>query len=177
MIILNLKKWKILSIFLIFALSGLSHFLYDWFPNFFTSLIFPVNESIWEHNKIIIFSFLILTLLEKIYYKDKKNVLYSGIISSLLCCTLVMLIFTPIYLYILKMQDNMIVTFIIFFISIAVSEYLNFKLLQQEYNYKKEKLSILLWIFIFILNGILTYFPPHFVLFYDFSNNTYGKIK
>ena len=51
---MTLKKWKIISCIGIFLLSVLFHFIYDWFPNFFTSLFSPVNESIWEHNKIIV---------------------------------------------------------------------------------------------------------------------------
>lgn len=175
MIKLNLKKWKIISVFLIFALSGLAHFIYDWFPNIFTSIIFPVNESIWEHNKIIILSFFIITLLEKSYYKKEKNVIFAGILSALLCCILVMLIFTPIYFYILKYNDNIIVTFIIFFICICLSTYFNYKLLNQPYQKKKEKTAIFLWLFIFLFNGLLTFYPPNLSLFFDFTNHKYGR--
>ncbi len=175
MIKLNLKKWKIISVFLIFALSSLFHFIYEWCPNILTSLIFPVNESIWEHNKIIFLSFLVITLLEKYYYKDTKNVLYAGVLSTLLCSILVMVIFTPIYLYILKTNDNIIITLIIFFISICISTYFNYKLLNQQYNPQKEKIAIMLWLVIFILNVILTFYPPHNSLFYDFRKKIYGR--
>lgn len=93
---MTLKKWKFISVLLIFLLSALFHFIYDWFPNFFTSLFFPVNESIWEHNKIIVASFLVLAIIEKIYYKKEKNVIFAEALSSLVCMILVMLIFTPI---------------------------------------------------------------------------------
>jgi len=172
---MNLKKWKIISVFIIFALSSLFHFIYEWFPNAITSILFPVNESIWEHNKIIILSFLVIAILEKCHYKKEKNTIFAGVVSALLCCILVMTIFTPIYLYILKCNDNMIVTFITFFVSIGISTYINYKLLNQNYNPKLEKLAIVLWLLIFILNGILTYYPPEFSLFYDFNKNIYGR--
>lgn len=174
---MTLKKWKIISVFLTFGLSGLFHFIYKWFPNFITSIFFPVNESIWEHNKIIILSFLMIALIEKIYYKDKKNCLYAGLMSSIFCCITTMLIFTPIYLYILKTNDNMIVTFLIYFITISGSTYINYKLLQEDYNTKKEKIAIFLYLFIFLLNGILTYYPLHNSLFYDFEKRIYGIFK
>ena len=47
-----MKKYKIIGIFALFLLSFLWHFGYDILPNFFTSILFPVNESIWEHMKI-----------------------------------------------------------------------------------------------------------------------------
>lgn len=172
---LSFKKWKIISIFLIFILSSLFHFIYDWFPSYFTSLIFPVNESIWEHNKLIFLSILIVTLIEKVYYKDNKNYLYSGLISSIVCSLLVMLIFTPIYLYILKTNDNIILTLIIYFISICISVYINSKLLKEDYNPTKEKIALIIWLLIFIVNAILTYYPPNIALFYDFNKNIYGR--
>ena len=71
---MTLKKWKVISVVGIFLFSALLHFIYDWFPNFFTSLFFPVNESIGEHNKIIVGSFLFWAIIEKIYYKSKKEI-------------------------------------------------------------------------------------------------------
>lgn len=140
----------------------------------FTSLFFPVNESIWEHNKIIIGSFLIWAIIEKIYYKKRKNVIFAECISSLVCMILVMLIFTPVYLYILNMNDNMIVTFGIFILAIIISQIVSYKLLQKEYYSKLEELGIILFVIFFLINIIFTYYPPKVALFYDYTNKIYG---
>ena len=171
---MTLKKWKIISIVGIFLVSALLHFIYDWFPNFFTSLFFPVNESIWEHNKIIVGSFLILAIIEKIYYKKRKNVIFAEVISALVCMTLVMLIFTPVYLYILKANDNMIVTFAIFIIAITISQIVSYHLLQKEYYPRLEELGVILFVIFFLINIIFTYYPPKFAIFYDYTNQIYG---
>lgn len=84
-IYMTLKKWKVISCIGIFLLSALLHFIYDWFPSFFTSLFFPVNESIWEHNKIIIGSFLIWGILEKIYYKKEKMSFLQNVFLLFIC--------------------------------------------------------------------------------------------
>ena len=34
------------------------HFLYDWFPGAATALVSPVNESLWEHVKLVFWPFL-----------------------------------------------------------------------------------------------------------------------
>ena len=40
--------------FLFTALAGtLLHFLYDWVPNPLTALVSGVNESVWEHMKLL----------------------------------------------------------------------------------------------------------------------------
>ena len=171
---MTLKKWKVISVILIFLFSSLFYFIYDWFPTFFTSLFFPVNESIWEHNKIIVASFLILAIIEKIYYKKRKNVIFAEAISSLVCMVLVMLIFTPIYLYILNTNDNMIVTFAIFIFAIIVSQIVSYRLFQKDYNPKLEEFGVILFAIFFLINIIFTYYPPRFALFYDYSNQIYG---
>ncbi len=172
---MTLKKWKIISVFGIFLLSSLLHFIYTWWPNFFTSLLFPVNESIWEHNKIIIGSFLIWSILEKIYYKDRKNTLWAGFVSSLVCALLVMVIFTPIFYLVLKTQDNIIVTFIIFFIAIAISQYLNYLLLNKTYDKNLERYAIIGFLGVSILNAFLTYYPLDLGIFYDYGKGIFGR--
>ncbi len=171
---MTLKKFKILSIFLIFGLSVLFHFIYDLFPCFFTSLFFPVNESIWEHNKIIILSFFVMAILEKIYYKNTKNVLFANALSGVLCCFLVIIIFTPIYLYILHTKDNLILVLIIYFISISLSEVLSYHLLKTKYDVDLERLGLLIFSICFISNAIFTYRPLKNPLFYDYLHKLYS---
>ena len=50
-----MKKRAILSFFAAAALGTVWHFLYDVFPNPLTALIAPVNESVWEHLKLLFF--------------------------------------------------------------------------------------------------------------------------
>ena len=172
----KLKVWKIISIFVIVGLSALLHFIYKWFPSFFTSLLTPVNESIWEHNKIIIGSFFIWSVFEKLTLRKKQdlNTCTAGFISAVVCCILVMLIFSPIFFFILKTNDNTVVTLIIYFICIVLSVLLNYKLLQKPYNSEKEKKVILLWLLVIVINALLTYYPPKLPIFYDYNNNVYG---
>ncbi len=171
---MSLKKWKVLSVFAIFGISALLHFGYVWFPNFFTSLFFPVNESIWEHNKIIIGSFLIWTIIEKIYYKNYKNVLWSGFITSIICAILVMVIFTPIFSLILKTHDNMIVTFIVFLLAIAISQIISYKLLNEPSSKNLDYIAIIGFGLVIILNALLTYMPLHLGIFFDYNKKIFG---
>ena len=38
--------------------GGLLHFLFAWFPNGATALLSPVNESLWEHGKLLFWPYL-----------------------------------------------------------------------------------------------------------------------
>lgn len=54
---------KALLIFVVATLAGAClHFLYDLFPNPVTAILSPVNESLWEHLKILVWPFLVLML-------------------------------------------------------------------------------------------------------------------
>ena len=68
---MTLKKIKIINVFFLFFLSFLWHFAYDLIPCKLTALFFPVNESIWEHMKIIYGVLIIGSLLE--WFLCKKN--------------------------------------------------------------------------------------------------------
>ena len=59
-----MKKIKIIGIFIIFILSVIFHFLYGIFPNYLFSILFPVNESIWEHMKLIVTSTLVFSIFD-----------------------------------------------------------------------------------------------------------------
>lgn len=50
---MNYKKYLLIGIPILFIAGSLFHFIYEWSGNnFIVSLIFPINESIWEHLKL-----------------------------------------------------------------------------------------------------------------------------
>ena len=56
----KIAKWKcILVLIVTLVIGSLLHNVYVWFPNGFTALIAPVNESLWEHTKIIFYPLLL----------------------------------------------------------------------------------------------------------------------
>ena len=67
-----MKKVKIIYVIFLFLLAFGWHFVYQLFPNFITSLFFPVNESIWEHMKIIYSSFVLGSFFERFLLKHYK---------------------------------------------------------------------------------------------------------
>ena len=56
----KMTKWKCVIMLVVTLIIGsLLHNVYEWFPNGFTALIAPVNESLWEHTKIIFYPLLL----------------------------------------------------------------------------------------------------------------------
>ncbi len=53
------KRDIVIGIFFVLITGTLAHFLYEWTgKNFIAGLFTPVNESIWEHMKLIFFPML-----------------------------------------------------------------------------------------------------------------------
>ena len=174
MIYLNLKKLKIINIVIFFALSFLWHFVYDLIPNFVTAIFFPVNESIWEHMKIIfgviIFGSLIsLILMQK--FKIKYNNFYVEIIiKAILGVIFYLAIFIPLYNI---FGENLFISITLMLITYIVMEFIGYKiLLLDELNIKI--LPIILIILSYILFALLTFYPPHYSIFFDETKLIYG---
>ena len=174
MIYLNLKKLKIINVVIFFALSFLWHFVYDLIPNFVTAIFFPVNESIWEHMKIIfgviIFGSLIsLILMQK--FKIKYNNFYVEIIIiAILGVIFYLAIFIPLYNI---FGENMFISIGLMLITYIVMEFIGYKiLLLDELDIKI--LPIILIVLCYILFALLTFYPPHYSIFFDETKLIYG---
>lgn len=172
---MNLKKMIFINTIITFVLCFLTHFLYDWFPNPIFSLFFPVNESVWEHMKMIYTTILIYGVLE--YFIMKKfniinnNFLLSLFLKSIICIPVNLLIYLPINKI---FGEHMIVTFIILLISIFISNLIGYFILKMnEIKYQKV-ISITSIIIVYIIMFFLTYNPPMKDLFYDRTEQKYG---
>lgn len=170
-----MKKIKNVSVIILFAISFFIHFLYDKIPNDFTLIFAPINESIFEHMKIIATAVLIYSFFEIIYFKYKNinvnNYILSVFTSIFIGIVFYLIIFIPIYLLI---GHNMIFTLILLFITYILITRISIYI----YNIKDIKylnyLSICLIIIVYIVFSYLSYYPFKNFLFYDEENEKYG---
>lgn len=173
----KIKKLKILGIVIAFLLTFPLHFLYDKLPCFITSIIAPVNESIWEHMKILFGSILISGVVQKIIVRTKKlninNVCISNFTAALCSIPIFLIMFLPVYNAI---GENLVVTIIIMFLVIIISEIISYFIMKKE-DLKLENMAIVFTIVVYIIFGLLTYFTPQQELFLDPTNLIYGIKK
>lgn len=172
-----MKKIKIFGTILAIALTFPIHFIYNKFPNFFTSIFFPVNESIMEHMKILFGSIIISGIIQKLICIKKEikanNVCFSNFVAAISSIIIFLIIFLPVYNI---MGENLFVTIIIMIISIIISEVISYFITKIK-NLKLENLTIILVILCYITFGLLTYYPPQNSLFIDPITNEYGLNK
>ena len=170
-----MKKIKIISVFVVFILSFISHFMYNVFPNSIFSIIFPVNESIWEHMKLIATPVLIFSIFEYIIYRKKdidfNNFILSYVISIIIGIVFYLVLYLPIHY---MFGHSLLVAVIILFMTLVLVEYISYYIM----NYKEIKYSNIIGfsiiILMYIIFGYLTYNPILIDLFYDTNKDIYG---
>lgn len=173
---MNYKKITILSIFLVFIFSFIYHNIYVYFPNTLTSFLFPVNESIFEHLKLIYLSYISSAIIEYILINknklNKTNFKTSIIFSIVFNIIIFLIVYTIIYIHI---GYNTPITLITYFISITITKFLSYKILTSKNNYSYfNKYFYLILILIFIIFIFFTYNPPKNILFIDYQGKKLG---
>ena len=164
---MSIRKLKIIGVVVAFFLCFPFHFIYDSFPSFVTSIFAPVNESIWEHMKILFGSIILSGVIQKIIVVSKRlefnNICFSNFVGAISSIPIFLIIFLPIYY---NFGHNLVITIIIMFITIVISEYIAYKVMMMRDLYQENK-TILYVVIVYIIFTILTYFPINNNLFID----------
>lgn len=154
--------------FIIVGISGtLAHFIYDWSgQNKIVGLFTAVNESTWEHMKLLYFPMLLFTLITWIFFrKSVPSLAYALLISTIAGTMLIPVIFytyTGVLGYMITWV-NLAIYYISIFLSFITAGYIVIK-------YEDKEVSILLYVIITILICmffIFTYEPPELGIFVD----------
>ena len=133
-------------------------FLYKKFPNFFTSIFSPINNSLWEHSKVIFGSILIGGITQKIIMLIKKvpvnNICFSTFISAIIAI--------PIYIILASILFSLfgernVIKILVTFIAILIAELISYFMMKQP-EFKLENYTIIFAIITYIVFMFITYF-------------------
>lgn len=164
---------KLLIAFLITSLVGSAlHFLHSTFPNSFTALISPVNESLWEHVKIMYWPFLVAALT----LNRGKNDCLSGWFLSILIAITVMLS-VAYFFHITLGLESMVFDISLYFVTMALAFYLPEKLSKFACLPLVRSLVTLAMLVLTTMILLYSFLPPDHILFADLSaTNTWTTI-
>ena len=167
---MTLKKLKIIDILLLSILSVIAHNIYNYFPNILTAIFFPINESIFEHMKIIFTSLLITSIVDYMVLKlnniDYNNFRFQSFITAFISIPIFLIIYLPIH-YLLG--ENLIVTLIILLITYIISQFISYHFLNHLEIPILNKIAIPLILLTYFNFLVLTFIPNKD----DFFNDTY----
>lgn len=172
---MNLKKIKIIAVIGIFLLSFISHFTYELFPNIIFSFIFPVNESIWEHMKIIFTSTLIYGIIDYLLLKKYKikynNFPFQLYFTSLIGIPIYLVIYLPLYKL---LGENMVISISLLLLVYIITQIVSYNILKEKELKSLNIIAIPVILLSYLGFIYLTYNPPHTYIFYDTKENKYS---
>ena len=172
---MNLKKIKIIAVIGIFLLSFISHFAYELFPNIIFSFIFPVNESIWEHMKIIFTSTLIYGIIYYLLLKKYKikynNFPFQLYFTSLIGIPIYLVIYLPLYKL---LGENMVISISLLLLVYIITQIVSYNILKEKELKSLNIIAIPVILLSYLGFIYLTYNPPHTYIFYDTKENKYS---
>ncbi len=171
------KKYTYLGIPVLFLVGALFHFLYELLGQLaVVGAISPVNESVWEHSKMVV---LPLILWWGLYYlikgKDEgidKQKWFTGALTSLVSTIIAM----PLLFYFYTEAfgvESVVVDILILLVALFIGQTLGYHV----YKYGKGlpgNTALLLMLLILIVFIVYTFAPPHLPIFMDSTTGLYG---
>lgn len=173
----SLSFWQFAGFVFTGVFGTLLHFLYDLTDSTFSALFSAVNESTWEHMKLLFFSMLIFAIFQSRYFaKDYDNFWCAKLIGILVGLAVIPIIYYT-YTGALGVSADWF-NILIFFIAAAVSYIVETQLIKRDKCFGISSiLAIIILCVITLLFFVFTFAPPKIPLFQDPITKLYGLIK
>lgn len=145
-------------------LGSLSHFLYDFSGhNPFVALISPINESVWEHLKLLFFPFLLFSFIEFYMRKPDKSAFFAsqfiGVCAGMLSIVLLFYGYTS-----LLGRNFLLLDILIFLIGVWISYTVARRCYKPLFGVEP-LIPFFAWFGMTLLFFIFTCYPPELSMF------------
>ena len=169
----SIGLWQLMG-FAVAAFGGtILHFLYDWLGEAVWVTPFSgVNESTWEHMKLLFWPSFIFAIIQGFYFKESENFWCVKLRGLLLGLGLIPILFYTYNGVIGKSPD--FINIAIFFISAAAEYIYEARLFKRGITCRSQRLALLILCFIGVLFIIFTFKTPEIGIFKDPITGTYG---
>lgn len=172
----KIRKYQIFSVIFTFIFGTLLHFTYKWLgENLIVGAFSAVNESTWEHLKLLFFPMLVTIIIG--YFNFNKTI--QNFICSKTIGILIAIAFTIIFFYTytgILGKNIALIDISLFFIAVILGEFISYLLIVNGFKCNKI-ISIAVLIVLFISFIVFTYKTPKIGLFKDPLTNLYGIYK
>ena len=167
--------WQAAGFALVTFAGTLLHFLYEWTGGSLLAAPFSgVNESTWEHMKLLFWPLLLFALVQRHFFKDREDYWCVKLAEILLGLVLIPVLFYTYNGMFGKSMDW--INIAIFYLStflVFLFEWWAFK--QNRLQCKHPQLAFAAICLIAMLFSVLTFVPPQIPLFADPITGTYGR--
>lgn len=165
----KIRNWQILAILFTLIVGTLLHFTYEWSGNNqIVGTFSAINESTWEHLKLIFFPMLVFAIFEGTrVYNETNNYIEAKTIAIVFGMLFITVFF---YTYTGIIGTNFAVLDIgSFVIATILSEFISYKIMKKEsFSIRKTRIiSVIILILITIMFVFFTFNPPNINYFRD----------
>jgi len=171
------KKYIYLGIPVLFLVGSLFHFLYDLTGQLtIIGAISPVNESVWEHCKMVVLPTILWWTIYYIAMAKKKGIDKNKWFTAALSSLVVSIITIPFIFYFYTNAfgiESLVVDIMILLIAVTLGQLAGFHIFVFGKGINA-KISIALIIAILIIFIVFTFSTPHLPIFLDKSTGSYG---
>ena len=159
--------WSLWGFGVTALLGTLLHFLYEWTGESVLAALFSaVNESTWEHMKLLFVPTFIFAIVQSIYFKDEPNFWCVKLRGTVLGLILIPILFYT-YNGVIGKSENWI-NIAIFFISAAVGYFYEFRAFKSgDVVCRAPKRALFAFCFILALFVLFTFRTPEIGIFKD----------
>ena len=171
----KIPYWQIVGFVFTAVIGTLLHFFFDWTGGNLTAALFSaVNESIWEHLKLLYYPMLVFALAEWASWgKHTAGFWCIKLLGMLLGLGLIVVIYYT-YTGVLGMSADWF-NITIFFLAAAAAFWVETKLFQRSFRCPVGSgVSLFFVVLLAAVFMILTFLPPHIPLFQDPITGSYG---
>ncbi len=171
----SIPYWQAAGYIFTAVVGTLLHFLFDWTGgNVAVALFSAVNESIWEHLKLLFYPMVAVALIQYFFWgKDIASFWCIKLIGMLIGLILIPVVYYT-YTGALGVKADWF-NITIFFLVAGIAYWAETKLFQREFPCPiNPKPAIALICLTAVAFTVLTFIPPHIPLFQDPITGTYG---
>ena len=174
----SLLLWQLTGFIFTGILGVVLHFLYNWSNQ--SPLVAPfsaVNESIWEHMKLLFFPMFIFALIENLFIGEQYEHFWCGKLSGIVLGLILIPVLYYTYTGIFGVSKDWF-NIMIFFLANAAAYLCETYLLHRNvsFNISSQTCFMVLYAITFLFI-ILTFIQPRIPLFQDPRSGVYGMGK
>lgn len=174
----SIPVWQMAGFVFTGILGTLLHFFFDWTGGSGIAAVFSaVNESIWEHTKLLFYPMVLFAVIEyKAWGKTVTSFWCIKLIGVLMGLVMIPVVYYTYTGILGKSADWFNIA--IFFLAAAAVYFAETKLFLKDAACKLlPRAALAVLCLMGVIYTVLTFYPPHIPLFQDPVNGTYGYFE
>lgn len=168
--------WELIGAIFVIIFGTCLHFSYEWFNgNIVVGIFSAVNESVWEHTKLIFYPLLIFSLFE--YFFVRKNVSHFLFVKTIQIYLSVITMIMVFYTYTGIIGHSILAIDIgSFFAYAIIGNIIVYRIMKvKKYHPSHQIVALFLLIVIITFFQIATFKTPKLPLFQDKNSGQFGR--